>query len=135
MTREDAKNWLNKLYTRTDITDEYGDMEDMQPYEEAVNMAIKALEQQPCEDTVSRQTVLDEVNRKFNEINIILENLPSVQSSRKGHWIERDMPIRVDSKDANLRWLYECSECDYEVRQAYNYCPNCGAEMKRGKNV
>ena len=43
MTREEAKNWLNKLYARADITDEYGDMEDMQPYEEAVNMAINAL--------------------------------------------------------------------------------------------
>ena len=49
MTREEARTWLNKLYTRADITDEYGDMEDMQPYEEAVNMAIKALEQEPCE--------------------------------------------------------------------------------------
>ena len=43
MTREEAKNWLNKLYSRADITDEYGDMEDMQPYKEAVDMAIKAL--------------------------------------------------------------------------------------------
>lgn len=47
MTREEAIKWLNKLYARADITDEYGDMEDMQPYEEAVNMAIKALEQKP----------------------------------------------------------------------------------------
>ena len=43
MTREEAQNWLHKLYTRADITDEYGDMEDMQPYEEAINMAISAL--------------------------------------------------------------------------------------------
>lgn len=43
MTREEAKNWLHKLYARADITDEYGDMEDMQPYEEAINMAISAL--------------------------------------------------------------------------------------------
>ena len=46
MKREEAKKWLNKLYARADITDEYGDMEDMQPYEEAVNLAIKTLEQQ-----------------------------------------------------------------------------------------
>ena len=45
MTREEAKKWLNKLYARADITDEYGDMEDTQPYEEAVDMAIEALEQ------------------------------------------------------------------------------------------
>lgn len=52
MTKEEAKNWLKKLYMRTDITDEYGDMEDMQPYEEAVNMAIKSLQEpfinKPC---------------------------------------------------------------------------------------
>ena len=47
MTREEAINWLNKLYIRTDITDDYGYMVDMQPYEEAVNMAIKALKQEP----------------------------------------------------------------------------------------
>ena len=45
MTREEAKNWLNKLYVEADITDEYGDMVDMQPYSEAVDMAIEALEQ------------------------------------------------------------------------------------------
>lgn len=45
MTREEAKDWLNKLYLRADITDEYGDMVDMQPYSEAVDMAIEALEQ------------------------------------------------------------------------------------------
>lgn len=43
MTREEAKNWLNKLYVRTDITDDLGEMVDMKPYEEAVDMAINAL--------------------------------------------------------------------------------------------
>ncbi len=59
MTREEAKTWLNKLYARADITDEYGDMEDMQPYEEAVNMAIEALEQEHCDDVISRQAVFE----------------------------------------------------------------------------
>ena len=45
MTNEEAKNWLNRLYIGADITDEYGDMEDMQPYSEAFDMAIEALEQ------------------------------------------------------------------------------------------
>lgn len=43
MTGEEAKSWLDKLYLRADITDEYGDMEDMQPYEEAITMAISAI--------------------------------------------------------------------------------------------
>lgn len=57
MTKEEAKHWLNKLYARSDITDEYGDMEDMQPYEEAVNMAIKALEQEPILDKIRAEIV------------------------------------------------------------------------------
>ena len=44
MTRKEAIKWLNKLYARADITDEYGDMEDMQPYDEAINSAINSLE-------------------------------------------------------------------------------------------
>ncbi len=43
MTSEEAETWLKKLYTRADITDDYGEMVDMQPYEEAVNMAIDAI--------------------------------------------------------------------------------------------
>lgn len=44
MTNEQAKKLLNKLLTRADITNEYGEKEDMQPYEEAVNIANEALE-------------------------------------------------------------------------------------------
>ena len=32
---------------------------------EALQMAIKALEQQPCEDTISRQAVIDAINKAF----------------------------------------------------------------------
>ena len=60
MTREEAKKWLNKLYARADITDEYGDMEDMQPYEEAVDMAIEALEQEPRKGQWLRMSDLSE---------------------------------------------------------------------------
>ena len=43
---------LNELYARADITDEYGGMEDMQPYEEAINMASKALKQESILDKI-----------------------------------------------------------------------------------
>lgn len=51
MTKEEAKIWLNKLYARADITDEYGDMEDMQPYVEAIDTVTKTIDQTtwiPC---------------------------------------------------------------------------------------
>ena len=80
MTREEAKKWLNKLYARADITDEYGDMEDMKPYEEAINMAIKALEQEPCCDAISRQDAIRVASGYCHWSNIPdeLAKLPSV---------------------------------------------------------
>ena len=82
------------------------------------NIDLDELEQEPSEDAVSRQAVLDEVNKKFNEINIILENLPSVQPKAKtGHW---------------KKWEYStrrCSECDCIVTHEYKFCPDCGAYM------
>lgn len=45
MTREEAVQYLQKIYLMADITDEYGDMDDTTPYETAVDMAIEALEE------------------------------------------------------------------------------------------
>lgn len=58
MTRKEAIKWLNKLYARADITDEYGDMEDMQPYEEAINIAINSLEIDERYELEYEQTVI-----------------------------------------------------------------------------
>lgn len=44
MTKEEAIRNLEALLIRAYITDVYGDMEDMTPYEDAVNMAIQALQ-------------------------------------------------------------------------------------------
>ena len=44
MTKEDAIEYLEKLYMIADFTDEYGDMDDTEPYETALNMAIEALQ-------------------------------------------------------------------------------------------
>ena len=43
MLREEAVQYLHKLYMMADITDEYGDMDDTEPYETAIDMAVEAL--------------------------------------------------------------------------------------------
>ena len=43
MLREEAVQYLHKLYMMSDITDEYGDMDDTEPYETAIDMAVEAL--------------------------------------------------------------------------------------------
>lgn len=62
MTREEAINWLDRLYIGADITDEYGDMENVQPYEEALNIAIKALEQASILDKIKAEIEMYEAD-------------------------------------------------------------------------
>lgn len=110
---------------------------DESKYTEKIDKALalvqKALEQEPCEDAISRQAVLD-INHKHHgempnhinhEIWAEINSLPSVNPKPKtGRW------IRVD-KD-KLR----CSECEviHLIAQYPNgkidWCPNCGAKME-----
>ena len=98
---------------------------------ESFNMAIKALEQEPCEDAVSRKAVVQWLENATDDsiehaIDSNLEFIPSVTPTRKkGKWIE----------EPNC-WL-RCSCCGshyphtsiYTIRGS-KYCPNCGAEME-----
>ena len=100
--------------------------------EECLRIAIKALEQEPCEDAISRQAVLDIAKTsKSNWIdNSVLfkkvNNLPPVTPQPKtGHWIDimvGDMPAQA------------CDRCNTFYPLAYTggghkYCPNCGRRM------
>ena len=99
---------------------------------EALDLAIKALEQQPSEDCISRQAVLNTLFYKSdNNCEVVLNKelqdrikaLPSVTPQQKmGKWID------VDSLDGAL-W-HECSECGETEFYATDYCPNCGAKME-----
>ena len=100
------------------------------PKEEAIKMAIKALSQEPCGDTISRiikemwnwrgkhTTSIDKVKME----QIIRDELPSVTpAERTGHW----KPTIVRGSES-----YTCSECFAECCYVTtNYCPNCGARM------
>jgi len=124
MTREEA---LSKVK---------GYLTDLLPLEEhdKVEEIIKALEQEECEDIISRQAVLDIAkSSKSNWIdNSILfkrvNGLPPVTPKIKiGHW--RIMPYEQ---------TMFCSECNCRLddEQTYlplNYCPKCGAKMVADK--
>jgi DNA-directed RNA polymerase subunit RPC12/RpoP len=91
---------------------------------EAIEMAIKALEQEPCEDAISRQAALDCLTatglKKYDYIlnaRNKIKSLPSVAPQPKmGHKVFRDN-------------TYNCSECDSLVLNGDNYCAKCGAKM------
>ena len=79
---------------------------------QALDMAIKALEQEPCEDLLNGT-----------------QALPSVTPVQKtGKWL---------NKNTNGYYFYgKCSKCGQEFcvdawyTQHMKYCPNCGAEMR-----
>lgn len=103
--------------------------------EELCKLAIEALEQQPCEDAISRADVKKYLSAPdANGDRVIYESdldlLPSVTPHPKnGHWIEKD------GLDGDI--YYDCSECcesfclidGTPTDNLYNYCPNCGAKM------
>ena len=108
--------------------------EDCRKSAEALDIAIKALEQEPCEDMVSRaeakelawglclETCYD--NEKVIEM---LDDLPSVTPApKKGKWVPHK------AKYDNVAPVYECSICHkYNGFEDTNYCPNCGCKMRR----
>lgn len=104
---------------------------------------LKALKQEPCDDAISRQALLDafdfsEKTRKWGgdhsgyntmmlyEIQDMIESAPPVNPQPKtGHWIYDD-----ECKEHG-----HCSECghrgvDLVDGAPHNYCPSCGAKME-----
>ena len=87
MTREQAKREIDSLdYYLQNHTDDYGEESHT-----AMMMAIKALGQEPCEDAISRQAVLDGIDTYINKAQstgtqddfysfaeLVVKELPSV---------------------------------------------------------
>lgn len=99
----------------------------------------KALEQESCEDAISRKEVLE----TFGELLGVwgrraLMELPSVQPQPKiGHWVgHREHCENLGVIPSGLGAYEWCSNCDcgIDVREwhenNYNFCPNCGADMR-----
>ena len=125
MTNEEAINVLNDY----DINFERNTAEEIA---EAHEMAIKALEEQPSEDCISRQAVLDALHSKFadgfdgdkwwNSTHVLdaVNRVPSATPQPKtGHWTH-------DGGYWKNRWI--CSECGHKFYDEQSkYCPNCGS--------
>ena len=105
---------------------------------EALDMAIKALEQQSCEDAISRQALIEKAtswDKHFADsercVSLTdIQNAPSVTPQPKiGKWIVKE---GFDGDE-----YYDCSECGESfclidgtpTDNLYNYCPNCGTKL------
>lgn len=131
MTKEIAIHNLYALKQRTRALSDH----------EALDLAIKALEQQSCDDCISREAVnalIDELARAISdercfvsrgrETSLIMQDilaLPSVTPQPKiGKW------IIIDDCE---QFIARCSECgrieDSRMISKYLYC-HCGAKME-----
>lgn len=105
---------------------------------------IEALEQEPCNDAISRQAVLNYIGRIYNQgtgkqksfefIQKFVEKLQPVKPQPKtGHWIEHS---EIKTTIPKYLMFYECSECgdkhcfDKSVIHKKHFCNNCGARME-----
>jgi DNA-directed RNA polymerase subunit RPC12/RpoP len=144
MTREEMLVLLKEMKQNTINGTVYNDPK-RESKSIALDMAIKALEQEPehlvkesgdlvkdlVKDAVSRQAVLDkkelvelEDGQSFYCISPEdVETLPSVTPKPKtGHWIK-----------ITPSGIYMCSECEQNVLtgdiDVYHYCHHCGIKM------
>lgn len=143
MTREEAikrlKCWLSNG-TEGMTSDRAGYIEGwfVNADVKAFQMAIQALEQEPCENAISRQAVLEYIEGSEAELGHSSENelvcqdikeLPPVTSKPKmGRWIDEGFYAEGHSEHA-----YRCSECDEHYIGyvgEFKHCPNCGAKMQ-----
>ena len=109
-------------------------------FAEAKQMAIEALEQEPCEDAIDKYealAILDPLSVEYKE----MKALPFVQPKRPtGKWLEKEVFDNQDSKVIECYQSARCSICGkYHTTpysyffDNYNFCPNCGTDMKERK--
>lgn len=106
---------------------------------EALDLAIKALEQQPCEDCISREAVLDYITKllsgylyaeereRLEDLTTYIAEMSSVTPQRpKGRWIEQK-----DIHKHHYGWSF-CSECGAFLMSSdgANFCSCCGSKME-----
>lgn len=136
MTREEAETFLCSISGDLGFTD-------IENYTckdgEKMREAIKALEQDPCEDAISRQAVLELVadyDLSMGQVVKGIHALPSVTAqpnTGRWEWVQYDGNPNIGN--------WHCSECrsifiegtikrEKDSIPFYKYCPQCGAKMK-----
>lgn len=121
MTKEEAKGNIIHAIRWNDM-----------PKKEALEMAVKALEQEPCEDAISRRAVIDmtglsewfDSSDSYNEFVIALSELPPVTPQPKaGHC--KDCKRWKDSDGVYRRGIGAESGCPINRKEVYDgngYC-------------
>ncbi len=122
MTREEALEFGNMWLQVNE------DCKDSNTYA-FFQIAIQALKQEPCDDCISRQAVLDKMKERDEELSSIcpkdIRELPPVTPQPKmGKWIKTSL---TEVSGGDFKRGFKCSHCGYViVTNDFNFCPNCG---------
>ena len=90
-------------------------------------------------DYISRQAAIEAVSQACEELRGVfvrceekLLALPSAQPERKkGKWVGTEFDGYADGNPVYYEWKCSNCGCIFEDEEPmYNYCPNCGANMK-----
>lgn len=152
MTGEEHIIYLKNLRTALKLANNFSN-ETM----ESLNKAIEVLEQEPCEDAISRKWVLDVVNNfvfdtetdRNRIIHIIRDTAPSVTPKQKtGKWKLVQIGKSIDICCCNCKavrfkeyaYNYTIDELnksedfkEFLKHPNMRYCPCCGVEMENGE--
>ena len=96
----------------------------------------EALEKEPsCRNTrqvdlISRQDAIDALDdirytdrQDWWAVLSTVENLPPATKPKRGKWI-------YAKEQSEIVPMWECSCCRIRMPKKFNYCPNCGADMR-----
>lgn len=100
--------------------------EEFHDYIRTLNTVVDLLEQQPCEDAISKKGSTSLANYDLNMGQVVdgVHALPPVTPQPKvGHWIENAPEYQ------NIDPPYICSECGNLHLRKTNYCDQCGCRM------
>ena len=126
MTREEKQKAIDALKISAPLM--VTTQEEFNDYRKTLHMIMDWLEQEPCEDVVSRQAVKEQmIKYGFHApdmtVTEFVEDLLSVSTEKTGYWIKIE-PYPLQMHD------YECSECLHETDDnTEKYCSECGCRI------
>ena len=137
MTREELKRHCEKQIEECERWAKHKGEEPHGKIYEEHKLILELLEQQPCEDTISRADAVKVASGYCHPSNIAKElaKLPPVQPKIKtGHWIDMECYHYYYDRGFETAELM-CSRCneivewDIEPSHKPYYCENCGSIM------
>lgn len=157
MTREEKKKAIDALKISAPVR--VVTQEEFNDYIQTLNKIMDWLEQESCDDAISRQAVLDLVvsnHTELNGVNVVMysllyrdiKSLPPVQPIRpKGEWIPTDYNKYPETYPKAFQQVWETDEYGRVIHRAYGgernivawmpYIepePYCGADMRGEEN-